>query len=194
LSFLTNISTSGVTDEVLVASYKRTGDLNVLSELYQRYMELLYGLCLKYLKDEDDAKDAVLNIYEELILKVKKYEVQNFKAWVYQVARNHCLMKLRSDKKFTMANIDVSLVQNEETAHLNGVMEKEEHFRHLDFCMEQLVPAQKQAVALFYLEGKCYNEISESTGIEWSQVRSYIQNGRRNLKICMDKQISISNE
>jgi RNA polymerase sigma factor (sigma-70 family) len=192
VSFLTNISASALPDDELVAKYKATGDMHVLSDLYQRYMDLLYGVCLKYFKDEEDAKDAVLNIYEELIHKLRKYEVNNFKAWVYQLAKNHCLMKLRSGKKFTKVQIDVSLMQNEETVHLNGVMEKEEHFKHLDFCMEQLVPEQKQVVALFYLEGKCYNEITTITGIEWKNVRSYIQNGRRNLKICMDKQISIS--
>lgn len=167
--------------------------MQVLSELYQRYMELLYGVCLKYFKDEEDAKDAVLNIYEELITKLRKYEVVNFRSWVYQVARNHCLMKLRSDKKFIKVQIDVSLMQNEETVHLNGVMEKEEHFKQLNHCMDKLVPEQKQAVALFYLDGKCYNEISDVTGIDWKHIRSYIQNGRRNLKICMDKQISLSN-
>ncbi|MBC7867160.1 MAG: sigma-70 family RNA polymerase sigma factor [Gloeobacteraceae cyanobacterium ES-bin-316] len=179
-------------DDELVVNYKTTGDLRVLSDLYQRYMELVYGVCLKYLKDEEEAKDAVLNIYEELVNKVKKYEINNFKSWLYQLAKNHCLMKLRSGKKFIKAPIDVSLMQNEETVHLNGVMEKEEHFKHLDFCMQQLIPEQRQVVSLFYLEGKCYNEITALTDIEWKQVRSFIQNGRRNLKICMDKQISIS--
>lgn len=193
MSFLTNISANGSTDEDLVAEYKNTGDLKILSDLYQRYMELLFGVCLKYFKDEEDAKDAVLNIYEELITKLRKYEVLSFRSWVYQVARNHCLMKLRSDKKFVKAQMDVSLMQNEDTVHLNGVMEKEEHFMHLNYCMQQLAPAQQQMVSLFYLEGKCYNQISESTGIEWNQVRSYIQNGRRNMKLCMDKQMKMSN-
>lgn len=192
MSFLTNIPADGLPDDEMVAKYKATGHLQVLSDLYQRYMDLLYGVCLKYFKDEEDAKDAVLNIYEELVTKLLKYEVNNFKAWVYQLAKNHCLMKLRSDKKFTKAQIDVSLMQNEETVHLNGVMEKEEHFKQLNFCMDQLVPEQKHVVALFYLEGKCYNEITTLTGIEWKKVRSFIQNGRRNLKICMDKQLSIS--
>lgn len=176
----------------MVASYKSGGDLQVLSDLYQRYMDLIYGVCLKYLKDEEDARDAVINIYEELVLKLAKYEVQAFKPWLYQLAKNHCLMKLRSDKKFTKTQIDVSLMQNEDEVHLNGIMQKEEHFRHLDFCMEQLVPEQKNVVKLFYLEGKCYQQIAEDTGLEWNKVRSYIQNGRRNLKICMDKQLSIS--
>ncbi len=155
-------------------------------------MDLVYGVCLKYLKDEEDAKDAVLNIFEELILKVKKYEIQHFKSWLYQLAKNHCLMKLRSAKKFSKAAIDVSLMQNEDPVHLNGVMEKEENFKHLDFCLAKLVPDQKQVVSLFYLDGKCYNEIADLTGIEWKKVRSFIQNGRRNLKICMDKQLSAS--
>lgn len=192
MAFLTNIPTHTDSDDVLVARYKSGGDLQVLSDLYQRYMELLYGVCLKYLKDEEDARDAVLTIYEELILKVKKYDIQHFKSWVYQLAKNHCLMKLRSGKKFSKAAVDVSLMQNEDPVHLNGVMEKEEHFKQLDFCMSQLVPDQKKVVSLFYLEGKCYNEIEETTGLDWKKVRSFIQNGRRNLKICMDKQLSIS--
>ncbi len=80
----------------------------------------------------------------------------------------------------------------EDAVHLNGVMEKEEHFIQLNFCLEQLVPEQKQVVELFYLQGKCYNQITLLTGIEWKKVRSFIQNGRRNLKICMDKKIGIS--
>jgi RNA polymerase sigma-70 factor (ECF subfamily) len=83
-------------------------------------------------------------------------------------------------------------MQNEEEPHLNGVLEKEEHFKQLYFCLQQLVPEQKQVVELFYLQGKCYNEIAENTGIEWNKVRSFIQNGRRNLKICMDHQLSES--
>jgi RNA polymerase sigma-70 factor (ECF subfamily) len=192
LSFLKNISASELPDDDLVEKYKATSDLQVLSDLYQRYMELVYGVCLKYLKDEEEAKDAVINIYEELVGKLQKYPVNNFKPWLYQLAKNHCLMKLRSDKKFTKVQMDVSFMQNEETVHLNAVMEKEEHFNQLDFCMDQLVSEQKAVVTLFYLEGKCYNEITTITGIEWKNVRSFIQNGRRNLKICMDKQISIS--
>lgn len=192
MAFLTNIPAHQHADDVLVAEYKAGGNLQVLSDLYQRYMELLYGVCLKYLKDEEDAKDAVLNIYEELVVKVRKYEIQHFKSWLYQVAKNHCLMKLRSGKKFSKAAVDVSLMQNEDPVHLNGVMEKEENFKHLDFCLAQLIPEQKKVVSLFYLEDKCYNDIAELTGIEWKQVRSFIQNGRRNLKICMDKQLSIT--
>ena len=192
MSFLRNISASDLPDDELVKRYQQSGDPNLLADLYQRYMDLLYGVCLKYLKDEENAKDAVLNIYEELVVKVKKYEIINFKSWVYQLSKNHCLMVLRSNKKFSKADVDVTLMQNEEEVHLNGVMEKEEHFKHMYFCLEQLVPEQRKVVELFYIEGKCYNEITDSTGIEWNKVRSFIQNGRRNLKICMDKQMSNS--
>lgn len=192
MNFLKNISASDLPDDDLVLQYKTGGDLQILADLYQRYMELVYGVCLKYLKDEDASKDAVIMIYEELVTKLRRYEVSNFKSWLYQLAKNHCLMKLRSDKKFVKAPVDISLMQNEEELHLNGVMEKEEHFKHLYFCLENLVPEQKQVVELFYLQGKCYNEISDSTGIEWNKVRSFIQNGRRNLKICMDKQMNLA--
>jgi RNA polymerase sigma-70 factor (ECF subfamily) len=188
--FLKNIPVTTAPDDELVQSYRSAGDMTVLSELYQRYMDLVYGVCLKYLKDPENAKDAVLAIFEELIVKLQKHEVSNFKGWLYQVSKNHCLMILRSEKKFTKAQIDVSLMQNEEEVHLNGELEKEANFKHLHYCLAQLVAEQKNVLELFYLQAKCYNEIVELTGIEWSKVRSFIQNGRRNLKICMDKQMS----
>ena len=98
--------------------------------------------------------------------------------------------EIKISQKVLKVEIGISLMQNEDPVHLNGVMEREEHFKQLDYCMAQLVPDQKIVVTLFYLEGKCYNEIATLTGVEWKKVRSFIQNGRRNLKICMDKQIA----
>jgi RNA polymerase sigma factor (sigma-70 family) len=188
LSFLTSIASPQPPDHELVQAYKQSLDLEVLGRLYSRYMELVYGVCLKYLKDSENAKDSTLAIFEELVVKLQKHEVENFKSWLYQVAKNHCLMLLRSEKKFSKAHIDVGLVQNEEPVHLNGMLEKEDAFRQLHICLDQLAAEQKQVVELFYLQEKCYNEIAELTGLEWNRVRSYIQNGRRNLKICMEKQ------
>jgi len=186
VAFIRNISSQS-SDAELVLLYKQSGDLKVLGELYQRYMDLLYGVCLKYMKEPDDAKDCVINIFEELVSKLKKHEVDNFRGWLYQLAKNHCLMRLRSEKKMPVAKIDVSLMQTEENVHLNGALEKEENFKQLEFCLGQLPQEQRKVIELFYLQGKCYNEIAEATQIEWNKVRSYIQNGRRNLKICMEK-------
>jgi RNA polymerase sigma-70 factor (ECF subfamily) len=187
VQFVKNIS-SPLTDPDLLAKYKETGDLTVLGNLYQRYMDLVYGVCLKYLKDEENAKDCVINIFEELITKLQKHEVDNFKAWLYQLAKNHCLMRLRSEKKFAKANIDVDVMQTSQIMHLNGELEKEENFKQLEYCLGTLNNDQRKTVELFYLQSKCYNEIVEITGIEWNAVRSAIQNGKRNLRLCMEKQ------
>ena len=169
-------------------AYKQSADLNIVGELYQRYMELVYGVCLKYLKHPENAQDSVISIFEELIVKLQKHEVENFKAWLYTLSKNHCLMRLRSEKKQTLVNFDVELVQSEENVHLNGELEKEENYKKLESCLGQLQKEQRNVIELFYLQGKCYNEITEITGIEWNKVRSYIQNGRRNLKICMERE------
>jgi RNA polymerase sigma-70 factor (ECF subfamily) len=187
VGFLKNISANLLTDTELVLSYKQTGDLQVLGQLYQRYMDLVYGVCLKYFKDSEKAKDAVMQIFEELITKLKKHEVEYFRSWLYQLAKNHCLMQLRTPKNLKTVAIPESLMQSEENVHLNGVLEKEENFQRLEYCLTTLSEDQRKAVQLFYLEGKCYNEIVELMGQEWNQVRSFIQNGRRNLKICMEK-------
>lgn len=187
MSFLKNISSSSLTDKELITLYKKEGDLSVLGELYQRYMELVYGVCLKYFKETEKAKDSVMMIFEELVIKLKKHEVENFKSWLYQLAKNHCLMQLRTPKNLKTVEISPELMQSEENVHLNGALEKEENLKKLEYCISTLTDDQRKAIQLFYLEGKCYNEIVELTGQDWNSVRSLIQNGRRNLKICMEK-------
>jgi len=164
--------------------------MEVLAELYQRYMELVYGVCLKYLSEAEFAKDAVMNIFEELVQKLQHHEVDNFRGWLYTVAKNHCLMQLRSRKNIKITELTTVIVQTEENLHLNGELEKEDHLRKMENCLKTLPAEQQQCVELFYLQGKSYNEIVETTGFDWKQVRSYIQNGRRNLKICMEKTVS----
>ena len=154
--------------------------------LFQRYMDLLFGVCLKYLKDSESAKDAVMQIFEELVQKLQKHEVDNFKGWLYMLAKNYCLMQLRTPRNLKTMEFKGDFMQSEEEVHLNGIMQKEENFKQLEKCMQTLSAEQKMTVELFYLQNKCYKEISDETGIEWNKVRSYIQNGRRNLKICMD--------
>lgn len=197
MAFIKNISHTSpayrpgrLTDKELVALYKESGDMSVLGELYQRYMELVYGVCLKYYKEAETAKDSVMMIFEELVTKLRKHEVDNFKGWLHQLAKNHCLMQLRTPKNLKTTEFKVDLMQTEETVHLNGVLEKEENFKKMEDCLGTLTSEQQETIRLFYLEGKCYNEIVEITGHEWNQVRSFIQNGRRNLKICMEKDSS----
>jgi len=175
-----------LTDAELVLAYKKSADINLVGDLFQRYMDLVYGVCLKYLKNPENAQDSVISIFEELVSKLQKHEIDNFKAWLYTLSKNHCLMRLRSEKRQIVVNLDVELMQSEENVHLNGELEKEENFKKLDYCLNQLQEDQRRVIELFYLQSKCYNEISAETGMEWNTVRSFIQNGRRNLKICME--------
>ena len=186
MTFLKNISNPPTPDLELVADYKRSSDIKVLGVLYQRYMDLVYGVCLKYLKTSEPAKDAVMQIFEELVEKLHKYEIDNFKSWLYTLAKNHCLMQLRTPKTLKTVEYDPSLVQSEEEMHLNGVFQKEEEFNKLEKCLQTLSREQKESVELFYLQNKCYKEIADITGYDWNKVRSLIQNGRRNLKICIE--------
>jgi RNA polymerase sigma-70 factor (ECF subfamily) len=188
VAFLKNISQDKSTDKELFAAFKSTGDICHLSTLYQRYMDLVFGVCLKYFKDTERSKDAVMDIFDELNTKLRVHEVDNFKGWLHVLTRNYCLMKLRSPRNIKTTEFNAGFMYSEQNMHLNGeALEKEENFRKLEQCMETLPGEQQQTVKLFYLESKCYNEIAEITGFEWNKVRSHIQNGRRNLKICMDQ-------
>lgn len=186
--------TTNVGDNELIDRYKATGDIAVLADLYQRYMELCFAVSIKYLKDPDNAKDAVMDVFEELGAKLKKHEVINFKSWLHTVVKNHCLMKLRKEGRNKTVNLDGEFMQLHDAGHQDGVNEKEWQLQQMTKCMDTLVAEQKRAVELFYIDRKCYNEISESTGLDWNKVRSLIQNGRRNLKICMEKAILSASE
>jgi RNA polymerase sigma-70 factor (ECF subfamily) len=188
LTFLKNISTEPVSDKELITAYKTTNDLKQVATLYQRYMELVFGVCLKYFKEPERSKDAVMDIYVELCKKLKQHEVDNFRGWLHVLARNYCLMQLRSPKNKRVIEFNADFMQSNQTTHLeNGMLEKEENFKKLEVCIEELPTDQKQSIELFYLQKKCYNEIALITGYEWSKVRSYIQNGKRKLKICMEE-------
>jgi len=187
MALVKTISDTNYTDNGLVKLYQENGDQEVLARLYMRYNELVYGTCVKYLKDQELAKDAVMNIYHELLIKLKTHQVENFKSWLYVFVKNHCLMQLRKDKKLQTVEFVPEFMQSQESLHLEEVLEKEHQLNKMGECIEQLQEEQKLSVRLFYLESKCYNEISEITGHDWNKVRSLIQNGRRNLKICMEK-------
>ncbi len=174
-------------DMLLLQAYTNHNDAEALGSLYKRYMELIYGVCLKYLKQRELAQDAVMNIYEEITTKTKKYEIDNFKAWIHTVAKNHCLMHLRSIKNKPYVAMNDAFMQLDNEVHLNMVMEQETSFIQLENCIQTLEEQQKVSVTLFYYQQKCYKEIADITGYALNKVRSNIQNGRRNLKLCMDK-------
>lgn len=172
-------------DEELLRQYRQSGDLAVLGKLFQAHSSMVYYVCYRYLQDGDLSKDAVMQIFEELIIKVNRQEIRHFGKWLYVLSRNHCLMQLRSAKKIKYHSIDDFMELADEWHP--GADEKERVFSALEICMGKLPAAQKQSIDLFFLNEKCYKEVAVLTGYSLNEVKSYIQNGKRNLKICMDK-------
>jgi RNA polymerase sigma factor (sigma-70 family) len=179
-------SSSEKTDDELLGLYQTTRDLEWLSALFLRYAPLIYGVCLKYLRDRDEAKDAVMQVHEKLIESLLQHKVLNFRSWVYVNARNHCLMQLRAKKGKMTEEISPFLMESGVEEHPDGEIEVEKSLEKLEKCIGTLVEVQQQCVRLFYLQEKCYKDIADETGFELQQVKSYIQNGKRNLKICME--------
>jgi RNA polymerase sigma-70 factor (ECF subfamily) len=150
-------------------------------------MSLVYGVCLKYLKNREDAKDAVMQIFEKLAASLLNHEVTYFKSWLYVSARNHCLMQLRSGKGKSTEEISPFLMETGPEMHPETGDNLEGNLVKLEKCIEKLVAEQQQCVRLFFLQERCYAEISTQTGFALNRVKSYIQNGKRNLKICMEQ-------
>ncbi|QEC51450.1 RNA polymerase sigma-70 factor (ECF subfamily) [Anseongella ginsenosidimutans] len=183
-----------LSDEELAAHYRKNGDMILLGELYGRHMEMVFAVCFKYLKDEEASKDAVMQLFEKLSGDLRRHEVSNFKGWLHQVTRNYCLMHLRSaQNKFreNMVSIENELSGDVETTaflHPDNGEILENQLRKVEAGIGQLPPEQQQCVRLFYLDQKCYKDIAEMTGYELKKVKSYIQNGKRNLKLFMEAQ------
>jgi len=177
-------------DEELLRQFFQTSNQELLGQLYTRYIPLVYGLCLKYLQQIEDAKDAVSNIYEELNRKIQNYQIENFKAWLYTVSTNHCLQILRKEKSRFIEEIDIQNMESDEFEHLIDVNEDREKEDALNYCLDTLTEEQRRCVIYFYFDDFSYADIVDKTGFESNKVKSYIQNGKRNLKICILKQLN----
>lgn len=151
----------------------------------------MYGVCLKYF-EEEPAKDLVMQLFEILVDKLKVHDVQNFKSWLHVLTRNHCLMAIRVQKRkggLPFALEEEIFMENGTIGH-HGEEEEafslEDDLQGLEKCLETLIEEQRRSIDLFYLQEKSYNEITSLTGYPFNKVKSYIQNGKRNLKICME--------
>lgn len=185
----------GKSDAELLNLYLAKGDLKPLGELYNRYLELVYGLCLKYLSSPENAEDATMAIFEQLPAKVKKQSINDFRPWLYVVAKHHCLMQLR--KKKNNQEIRPDIMQSEALLHPFSISDKEKEelqFQKLEHCLKTLSQQQKNCVELFYLQEYSYQEIANQLSWTLGKVRSNLQNGRRNLKICIEALIAKENE
>jgi RNA polymerase sigma factor (sigma-70 family) len=158
-----------------------------LGILLQRYTMLLLGVCMKYLKNEEEAKDAVQQVFFKAINELHKYKVEYFKSWIYMVAKNHCLMKLRDKGKYTSEINEQVMATADETTEKNNYIEKDRALTQMAEALLQLNKEQQLCVTLFYLEKKSYQEIVAQTSFSLLQVKSYIQNGKRNLKLLMER-------
>jgi RNA polymerase sigma factor (sigma-70 family) len=188
LKFIKNSTKINEQDDAsLIAAYQKNGDLEVLGMLYNKYMHLVFGVCFNYFKDEELSKDAVMQIFEELVVKLKLHQVQNFKSWLHVLARNHCLMALRKSSKNPTVAMEDNFMENGDFVHLDIDDTKETQLTVMEKCMETLPEEQRKSVDLFYLQEKCYKEVADITGYDMLKVKSYIQNGKRNLKICIEK-------
>jgi RNA polymerase sigma factor, sigma-70 family len=173
-------------DEELISQFKKTAEQACFGELFSRYQSLVYGVCLKYLKDRDEAKDSVMQIFEKLQSSLKTQEINSFKSWLYVTSKNHCLMHLRAGKGKIKVEISSPFMENTLVLHLEDEPELDQNLAKLERCIQTLAEEQRVCVRLFYLDEKCYKEVSEFTGFEMNKVKSYIQNGKRNLKLCLE--------
>jgi len=172
-------------DDELLRQFVKTSNQELLGQLYSRYIPLVYGLCLKYLQQTEDAEDAVINIYEELTKKLHNYRIENFKTWLYSVTKNHCLQILRKEKTGIFEEIDLRIMESDDFEHLIDAGEDKEKEDALNYCLTTLPEEQRRCIAYFFFEDFSYADIVEKTGFAPGKVKSYIQNGKRNLKICI---------
>ncbi len=178
-------------DDALIEKYYSTGNTDYLGLLYSRYTHMVYGVCFKYLESREDAKDAVMNIFEKLVKEMKGQEIKTFGSWLYVISKNYCLMQIRSVKsgmkhKKNWESEQKLIMEYGEFLHPLDTNDADTD-RVLQECMEKLAASQKRCIEMFYFENKCYREIAYRLKLDEKKVKSSLQNGKRNLKICMEE-------
>ncbi|MDB5245970.1 MAG: sigma-70 family polymerase sigma factor [Segetibacter sp.] len=178
-----------IEDKELLNKYYSNGNNQWLGILLERYTMLLFGVCLKYLKDEEDAKDAVQQIFLKVVTELPKYKVEYFKSWLYMIAKNLCLMKIRERQGRIPVELTDNVSSGEEATSKSDLLEKDRTLSLVEEGLDELSEEQKICVTLFYLQKRTYHEITATTGYSLLQVKSYIQNGKRNLKLIVEKKM-----
>lgn len=179
-----------ITDQELLDRFYTDQDNEWLGILLERYVLLLFGVCIKYMKNEEEARDCVQQVFLKTITELQKYKVTYFKSWIYMVARNHCLMKLRDKTGKSLTHIVENTLSIEpEAISQENPRERDQLLEAMDLALQDLNPDQKLCVTLFYLDKKTYQQITEASGFSLLQVKSHIQNGKRNLKLMLEKKL-----
>ena len=181
-----------LSDEELFLDFVNQKNMEAIGVLFKRYTHLVLGVCMKYFQNEEAARDGVMQIFENLMKKPPKMEILNFKNWLFIVSKNYCLMQLRIEKSENrareqkLADLQDEIMEIPNQMHLISDADEEAKFRRLHESMKKLGIEQQKCIELFYFEDKSYIEIVNHTGYDLKKVKSYIQNGKRNLKIMLD--------
>ena len=179
-----------IEDKELLARFYSDHNNEWLGELLPRYTLLLFGVCMKYLKNEEDAKDCVQQIFLKAINELHKYKVEYFKSWIYMIAKNHCLMKLRDKGKYSVEITERMAAKPDTTEDKDQLIEKDNTLSEMQSALKQLNHEQQLCLTLFYLQKRSYTEIATDTGYSMMQVKSNIQNGKRNLRLLLEKKLN----
>jgi RNA polymerase sigma factor (sigma-70 family) len=179
-----------ISDQELLDQFYADHNNEWLGILLQRYTLLLLGVSMKYLKNEEEAKDSVQQIFLKVIQELQKYKVEYFKSWLYMVAKNHCLMRIREKQgKMTTEISERHTATPGEETDRQALIQNDHTLDLMERSLSELNPEQQQCVTLFYLQKKSYQEVSEETGFSMLQVKSYIQNGKRNLRLLVERKL-----
>ncbi len=184
-----------LSDEELVAKFAQTKQQAYFEELYNRYLHLSYGVCLKMMKNEADSRDVVSDVFKTLYLKLPTANVQSFKAYVYAVSRNECIAKLRKRKSESKKMQEWQRTENTQNAFMenDGLVALSDVGPSMDKLVENAIARlgdeQRTCIHLFFYDNKSYKEIAAQTGYSEKHVKSFLQNGKRNLRIALEKEM-----
>ncbi len=188
---LNSIGLGESSDDELLERYKQTKNQKWIAQLFGRYVHLIYGVCLRYSPDVREAEDLTMDIYQKVADKALTHNVRQFRSWVYMVSKNHCLEQIRKVTGQRTETFDPAFMQLKEDFHpideLTENEAKEMQYEVMENCLKQLNHLQRTSIDLFYYKNKTYLEIAGIIEDEVSQVRSYLQNGRRNIKKCVER-------
>ncbi len=176
-------------DQELIDLYVHNGDNQVIAEFYKRYGHLVFGVCMKYIKHIQNSEDLTTELFAKLPQQIKNHKINHFKSWLYTSTKNSCLMILRKKNSYN-SSFDDQIIDILEEDSLSSKEILEQKLEALEIALKELNEKQAICIKAFYFQKRCYDEISKTENLTLNEVKSHIQNGKRNLKMILSKLIS----
>ena len=182
---------SNISDNELLQMYFKTDNLDYIGILFKRYTRILIGVSLKYTSDLHHAEDVVQQVFIKFLDAVHP-QIANVGGWLYQMTKNESINFTKKQGRQQIQHLEREEYHLSDTTddEIKALLYKEHQSELLMAAISELKSDQRKAIECFYFHNLSYEQIAVQNNWSIGEVKSYIQNAKRNLKIKLQDVIN----